>query len=300
MSSDHSATSSKIAIGLVGARGFIGSHLLKDLGKPNIYLKAFTREDSVLDKNNELNSEIKKLDVLVWAASGVNPSSAEIDHIKKDHELEYWRIFLKELSIKAPDLRIIYLSSGGCTYSGNDSPFCENSTANGTNAYGQMKIQIETMLLEQNLTHQILRLSNVYGPGQRIGMGQGVIAEWIDSAIKENALRVYGSLESYRDYIFIDDVVSAVKEVALRELKGNIYNVGSGKPLTLKNLYSILSNFFAESLSIIEMPHRNFDRLGYVLNIDKIMDETNWKQQVDVHTGVEQTLKHELINRGKK
>jgi dTDP-D-glucose 4,6-dehydratase len=48
------------------------------------------------------------------------------------------------------------------------------------------------------------------------------------------------------------------------------------------------------------MPHRNFDRLGYVLNIDKIMDETNWKQQVDINTGVEQTLKHELINRGKK
>ena len=300
MISYDSVTSSNIAVGIVGSGGFIGSHLLRDLRQQNISLRAFTREESVLDKYNELTSDLKKLDVLIWAASGVNPSSAEQDHSKKNEELKYWEIVLKEISKKAPNLRIVYLSSGGCTYSGNDSPFRENSTANGTNAYGQMKIQIESMLMDQIQAHQILRLSNVYGPGQKIGRGQGVIAEWIHSAINENALRVYGPLESYRDYIFVDDVVSAIKAIALREVKTGIYNVGSGKPVTLKTLYSIMNHYFSGVLSTEEMPQRNFDRLGYVLNIDKLVDETDWKQQVDVPNGVEQTIKFELMKRDKE
>jgi UDP-glucose 4-epimerase len=300
MSSYDSVTSSNISVGIVGAGGFIGSHLLGDLRKQNIYLRPFTREDSVLDKYNELNTDVNNLDVLIWAASGVNPYSAEQDHSKKYEELKYWEIVLKEISKKAPNLRIVYLSSGGCTYSGNDSPFRENSPAHGTNAYGHMKIQIESLLLKQNQANQILRLSNVYGPGQKIGRGQGVIAEWIHSAINENALRIYGPLESYRDYIYIDDVVWAIKEVVLREVKTNIYNVGSGEPVTLKSLYTIMNHYFAGSLSTLEMPQRSFDRLGYVLNIDKLLDETDWKQQVEIRAGVEQTIKFELMKRDKE
>ena len=73
----------------------------------------------------------------------------------------------------------------------------------------------------------ILRIASAYGPGQHSRRGQGVIAAWIEAALDGVPAAAYGSLETRRDFVFVDDVAAAATAAALDAAPG-IYNVGSG------------------------------------------------------------------------
>lgn len=291
---------SNMSVGIVGSEGFIGKHLLAEFQEGFQHIEHFSRIHTVLNSSQELNEKIANLDVLIWAASGVNPSVAAESPSKVNEELKYWRLLLDEISLKAKNLRLVFLSSGGCTYSDQDTYFSEKSVAEGTNAYGVMKVQIERMLLDRLSSSQILRLSNVYGPGQKIGKGQGVIAEWIHTALENNYVKAFGSLQSYRDYIYVSDVASAVKEIAINKTPQKLFNIGSGSALTLEDLFSVLNKQFDKKLTLLRMEHRSFDRLGYSLNCEEIFKQTSWKPKIDIHEGIDRTVRFELGQRALK
>ena len=62
---------------------------------------------------------------------------------------------------------------------------------------------------------------NVYGPGQDLtNMRQGMVSIFLSQALQSNAILVKGSLDRFRDFIYIDDVVDCwLKGIELKELK---------------------------------------------------------------------------------
>lgn len=277
-------------VGVVGSEGFIGKNIANHLRQKGFRIKAFTRKKSILDSFGNLSREVEDVDTLIWAASGVNPATAASKPSRIEEELSYWQHFA-ELSRKhVPTFEIVFLSSGGCTYSGIDSPFTEQSIANGTNAYGVMKLQIEKLISENIPSYKILRLSNVYGPGQKIGAGQGVIAEWLYAAKKNLNVRAYGSLKNYRDYLYISDLSSAIESLLVTNLTDATYNIGSGRQTTLEELFATINRLVPNELQLVQLENRSFDRPGYVLNCDKFKFETGWINQVDLNEGLMYTL----------
>ena len=278
-------------VSIVGANGFIGSNLSKKLSDLNFELELFHQSYPIVI-NGELNPSARNSDVVIWCASTVNPISASNNPHLVANEFAYWGEFLNLLhSSGNRALKVIFLSSGGCTYSGDVIPFTETDDAFGTNLYGKLKLQMELTLIESGIDWIILRIANVYGPSQPAGRGQGVIAEWVNSISKGRPLSVYGEMDSFRDYIYVEDLSYAIYALLNSGVKNQTFNIGSGDVTTLYELKELFSELAGIEISTVVSTPRGIDRQGYVLNIDKISRAIDWAPKFTLREGIRICLK---------
>ena len=281
--------------GIVGAGGFIGSNLKQEFKNQGKKFIEFDRRNSILKYNNTLDPRLGRIDTLIWSASSVNPKSATEIPSKVIQEIDEWEKILELIHLNNLELRIIFLSSGGCVYSAKKNSFDEKDEAKGTNSYGEMKVKMEQSALLANKNTQILRLSNVYGPNQPIGRGQGVIAEWVNALENNRPIMLYGSLKNFRDYIYIDDVVTSICKISESDAKENIYNVGTGMAITLEEILRILSEQTGRSIEVEVKDRRVFDNNGYTLDPSRFSSEFNWKPKFQIEGGISRILENLLL-----
>ena len=95
---------------------------------------------------------------------------------------------------------------------------------------------------KNHLPMVILRIFNVYGPGQDMeNLKQGMISIYLSQALNTNSIEIKGSLERFRDFIHIDDVVKAISIILDEKVDlNNIFNIGTGIKTTVKDLISMI------------------------------------------------------------
>jgi UDP-glucose 4-epimerase len=280
---------SKVAV--IGSGGFIGSSLVKYLSFAQIEVASFSSNQSLVI-GNEIHKSLREASTIIWCASKVNPITAETSPNLVELELAEWRDFLDIWHDQSsPNQTIIFLSSGGCTYSSNALPFTESSEANGTNEYGKLKLAMEKELISRQNRYLILRVANVYGPGQMHGRGQGVIAEWIKSIMNNEILTVFGSLSSFRDYLFIEDLCEGIFHALSLDAKNEVFNLGSGAPTSLETILDICVTYKPEKVKVHLEKGRATDRNGYYLDTTKFNKLTNWAPKYSIEAGLLHSLK---------
>ncbi len=282
-------------IGVVGSKGFIGKNLcayFESLGTDFIDLGRVTITDELDQKENY---NIGLVDSIIWAASTVNPKNAEIAPHLVDFEITNWKLFLdyvKDLQDDAKtEIRIVFLSSGGCVYDAGIPPYHVGDSTRGINEYGKMKINMENLLIDSHIPYTILRIANAYGPNQPFGRGQGVIAEWNNSLRNQQSLKVFGSTTKVRDYIHIDDVVKAIN-LATKLHNNAILNVGSGEGVRLEQVMYFYRKYFGKNIDFQFTPDRKIDRQGYWLDISKTHEILNWNPTIDLESGIKKMLEN--------
>lgn len=278
------------SVGVVGANGFIGKELVKHFTGLDLNVYAFDRNRPlVLD--GKISREALKVKTFVWCASLVNPITATSHSDLVDAELAMWCEFLALVrGSTLSNSKIIFLSSGGCTYSGTQLAYSESDTALGTNEYGKLKLRMESEILKSQINHLILRVSNVYGPNQPSGRGQGVIAEWVNAIKNDRPMILFGDRNSFRDYIYIDDLTEAIGLLVLTDTVNQVFNVGTGVGTTLLQLENHFSNLTGAQKRSLNFKARNSDRLGYTLDITKISKELGWIPKYSIEEGLNSCL----------
>jgi len=273
---------------VVGSAGFIGRKLSLAL-KQNCEVVEIPGRSSWNSFNLEY-SNLSSFDAIYWCASTVNPATATLHPHLVAMELDTWNSFLDSLAslskVKTP--KVIFVSSGGCIYTDIHEPFAEDSQALGTNDYGRMKLEQELLLRQLDLDFAILRAGNVYGPGQVFGKGQGVIANWINSCLQDGKIEVFGSQESARDYVFIEDFIDAA--ILVGTTQHGIFNVASGRQTSLREVVEIFRKLVGGKLQILYGEPRVFDRISYSLDISKIKKTTGWTPVTDLADGIKISL----------
>ena len=278
------------SVAIVGSDGFIGKKLSFYLESQNYYVKKFNSKNPIFF-NSEFKKQIFGVQHIIWCAARVNPITAQLREDLVELELNEWKIFLKSCgSYLQSNQSIIFLSSGGCIYTAGSKFFSEEDEAFGANQYGRLKIAMENELIKSGLPNSILRVANVYGPNQPYGRGQGVIAEWIHSIQNGKEIRVYGELDSFRDYLFIEDLCFAIQLVIENVSLENIFNVGTGVATTLQDILDVLVNLGGDKMEIIRMKGRQIDRSGYYLNISRIKNVFGWIPKYSLNSGILKTL----------
>ena len=273
-------------VAVIGSNGYIGSALIAHLESKRFEFFKFSKNNDIF-VNENLNSKLLEADDIIWCASHVNPISAELQNNLVHLELYEWKKFLQAFSKQfCSAQRIIFLSSGGCSYTSRIQPYTEKDEALGTNHYGKLKIEMENELKARGLPHVILRLSNLYGPNQPTGRGQGVIAEWLASIKIRNPIKIYGDLTNYRDYIHLNDVCSGIESILSKTDINGIFNLGSGEAITLKQILDLISENTDEVVKMKMYNSRTSDRPGYFLNITKLTKATGWKPIISIQTGI--------------
>ncbi len=171
---------------------------------------------------------------------------------------------LLESCVRCGVKKVVYLSSGGTVYGMNQvCPLREGMETNPINSYGVQKVMNEKLLyLYQylyGLDYRIIRLSNPFGPYQRPNGILGAVTTFTYKALKGEEIVVYGDGSVVRDYIYIEDAVKAILNIADDEGEDRLYNVGSGMGTSLCQLLKIIEDTLGLTLKIRYVPGRAVD-----------------------------------------
>ncbi len=106
--------------------------------------------------------------------------------------------------------------------------------------------------------------------------------------LSNERINIYGNPEEIiRDYIYIDDLVEITIQLAqLNQLKSCVYNIGSGKGLSLKRIIVELEKITERKVDFICYKQKQENVQRIILNIDKIKQELNWEPKIDFKNGI--------------
>jgi UDP-glucose 4-epimerase len=281
---------------VIGADGFIGAALAARLSEDACTIFRYTRDNPFLGPHGEAQPGLRQSDVVFYMATTINPAIAHHHPERTRSDRELFLRLLDQLSrLKQPPLVILPGSGGGVYHLTAQLPFSEHSPVLPVTAYGKAKLRLEHELLRcaDQVPGIVLRLSNVYGPGQRTGSGQGVVAYWLEAAAAGLPVRIYGDPLAVRDYLFIDDAVDAMRQVTARFLSERtlpgVLNIGSGQPTSLEDLLTLVRSTVDGEIAVDRQPGRPFDRHDVVLDVRRAADILDWSCQVPLTLGITRT-----------
>jgi len=170
-------------------------------------------------------------------------------------------------------------------------PVKEDSRCEPLAFYGVGKLASERYLKiyeTRGLKPTILRFFNVYGPGQNMSnLKQGMISIYLAQLLDNDKIVVKGSLDRFRDFIYIEDVVDAVM-LSLRSGKaiGKIFNVGTGKQTTVRELLKKLMDLSGIHKPVIEAGPTPGDQFGIYADISRIQNELSFSPKYTLDDGL--------------
>ena len=190
-----------------------------------------------------------------------------------------------------------------------DDLFNETTKYAPSSPYSASKASSDHLVHAWNRTYKLPTLitncSNNYGPYQ---FPEKLIPNTILRALKGKNIPVYGNGKQIRDWLYVDDHVRALLDVALRGEVGQTFNVGGHNEIqnivvvkTICNILDELEPCRDNNISKYEelITHVN-DRPGhdtrYAIDASKIANELNWNPGETFNTGIKKTIKWYLEN----
>lgn len=291
---------------IVGAGGFVGTALTNRLladghivyriqknvdesaGSAHVYVGDLSDAEA-------LRSILVDCDTIFYLASSTTPGSSI-----KSPSLESERnllplLRLLEILPEFPHIQLVFVSSGGTLYGNPEANRASEADALSPLSYhGAGKLASEIFLKTFNtLTGQgvtVLRPSNLYGPGQTMRHGFGLIRTMLECVRQGKPIDVWGDGEAIRDFLFIDDMVDACCHV----LKYNadqwrVFNIGGGVGHSINQIKSLVEAVAGAGISVHYHPPRQGDVRRIVLDCSRIHSEFGWHAVTSLNEGIERT-----------
>jgi nucleoside-diphosphate-sugar epimerase len=107
-------------------------------------------------------------------------------------------------------------------------------------------------LQEYNLDYTIFRFFNTYGPKQSLDF---VMSKFLNSALKNEDITVYGDGSQSRTFCYIDDNIDTCLKILFDDqYKNEVYNIGNDQVITIKELAETIIELTGSSSKIIHLP----------------------------------------------
>jgi UDP-glucose 4-epimerase len=182
--------------------------------------------------------------------------------------------------------RFVYAASSSCYGIPKQYPTPESAPIDTRYPYALTKYLGEQMVLHWAQVYRLpalsLRFFNVYGPRARTSGTYGaVFGVFLAQLLAGKPLTVVGDGEQTRDFTFVSDVVDALITAAASERIGEVYNVGSGGPVSVNELIRQLG-----SPPTVHIAKRPGEPDCTWADISKIKRDLNWSPKVDFVGGV--------------
>lgn len=291
---------------VTGGSGFIGQILIKKLLSNGYKINCLDQipisikhknfkfyKSSVLNKKKlYLASKGTKKIIHLAALMGVqNTDKNSIDCL--DVNIFGTREIL-DIAKKNKIKHVVFTSSSEIYGDQDKFPIFENFETKNKSVYAISKNAAEAYVKgyakKYNIKYNIIRFFNVYGPGQKNNF---VISKFINSASKNQTLKIYGSGNQIRSFCHVNDATDGIIEILKYGKKDSIYNVGNdAEPISIYNLAKLISSIFRKKIKIKKIPYWQSDRkksreiFKRIPSIKKIKSETNYSPETSLKEGI--------------
>jgi len=295
---------------ITGGAGFIGSHLAEKLvamGHKVIVIDNFfigkKKNLKKLKKNlkiinadvknyNKIEKYFKNIDNVfhLAALADIVPS---IENPQKYYEANVsGTMNVLEASKKYKIKRFLYSASSSCYGIPNKYPTKETSDIKPEYPYALTKWLGEELVMHYSNIYKLnatsLRFFNVYGPRARTSGTYGaVFGVFLAQKLAKLPFTVVGDGKQTRDFTYVDDVVEAIYKVSVKNnLRGKVFNVGSGRTVSVNKIVSLLEG------KKIKIPKRPGEPDITFADISNIKKKVNWKPKISIEKGIKKLLEN--------
>lgn len=316
---------------ITGGCGFIGTSLIKSLledgGEHNIRvldnLTTGTREDLAnVCQYSEIDGDIKQpsngielivgdildeklsievtkdIDVIVHLAAntGVGPS---VEDPRSDCMANVIGTFNYLDAARINSVPRFVFASSGAPAGEVEPPIHEELPPHPVSPYGASKLAGEGYCSAYSKTFGIqtvmLRFGNVYGPGSL--HKSSVVAKFIRQALNGETLEIYGDGTQTRDFIYIDDLIKALRlAVTTENIGGEAFQIASNQETTVgeitAKLVAILEKHGVKGIKVINGENRLGDVKRNYSDTSKAKDRLGWQPTMTQEEGLTRTVEY--------
>ena len=319
---------------LLGASGFIGSHILEFLSKQekvNVVATYYSREikqykssdnykiiKADLRNPEEVRGLLVDADMVIQAAAITTGSSDVVNqpHVHVTDNAIMNSLILRECHLQKVK-RFIFFS---CTvmYQKERNPSnlvpvketddcLEEEIYSKYHGVGWTKVYIEKMCKFYSMIGPLqsycIRHSNIYGPNDKFDLLRShVLGATINKVInsESNEIVVWGNGEEARDFLYIDDLIDAVSKIINNDFSYNfrIWNIGSSRLITISDLVKNIINISGRtSLKIKYDSTKPTINTKLHLDCSKAKNDLLWSPTTELNVGLRKTIKWYLENK---
>ena len=304
---------------ITGGLGFIGKHLVKRLLKDtnsNIITLTRTKQeasDSGLPRKRVTryigNIQDKQI------VQKIAKQSTQIVHLAAEHSTKVsveemintnviGTINILEACVELSINKLIFLSTAGVYKDAHEhKPLDEESQVYPINPYSISKLATEQFVNYYYRSHKvpsvIIRLFNIYGPNQQPNQ---MIPLFISRLLENKKIFLNHGGVQHRDWIFVDDVVSAIISVLTTQnskIIGETYNIGTGVSISVSQVAkSIMKLLHAEETLLMKSNSSPVEINRSVADCKKIYNDLGWRSTTSFKEGIQKTIDwHKIMNK---
>ena len=300
---------------ITGGLGFIGSSLVDSLSKKNHKIKILTKTFS--KKNNIKNSydkvEIEKInlinfkrlgqiiekfkpDIIIHLAGNTSHSKSFEEPLEDIDSNSKTTLFMLE-KIRELGLSCKFVLGSTFIVIGKPTklPVTESTPCNPTTIYGTNKLASEHFCKIYHdvygLDTVIFRITNSYGPREQVISTKNAVNFLIHEAFNRKEISIYNKGKFFRDFIYIDDVVSGINVILKKGKSGELYWISSGKKTWFYEFANILEKNTNCKVVYPKTPTytKKVDVGNFIVNNAKLR-KLGWSPKISINVGIKKTL----------
>jgi UDP-glucose 4-epimerase len=187
--------------------------------------------------------------------------------------------------------KLVYAASASCYGLPKKFPTDENSKIDTRYPYALTKYLGEKLVLDWSKIYKAnnvsLRFFNVYGPKSRTTGAYGaVFGVFLAQKLFNKPLTIVGDGKQTRDFVHVYDLVSGLIQAAKKGKPGEIYNIGSGKEVSVNYIAKLIAG------KKIFIPKRPGEPERSLACIKKIKKNLKWKPKISIEKGINELLRN--------
>ena len=183
--------------------------------------------------------------------------------------------------------KILYVSSGA-VYGPRTSPASENDECLPVTAYGKGKLQAERMLLDSGLDVKIARCFAFAGRHLPRTIHYA-IGNFIQDCLDGQPIVINGDGTPLRSYMYADDLVEWLFAILERGKNGRVYNVGSDKALSIRELAASVRSILGVKNEIVVKGKPDSAKLPSVYV--PVIERAKYELGLELKTSIESSIR---------
>jgi UDP-glucose 4-epimerase len=292
---------------VTGGAGFIGSHVVDALLTDGYDVTVIDDLSSGDPRRVAKEATLRELDIVDCAAldsiiQEVRPSAifhlaaqasvvASVENPGRDCEVNVQGTLNVVQAAGRAEAPVVFTSTGGALYGdGAPMPTAEDRIPEPLSPYGASKwaaeAYVKTWSLSSGIPHAVCRLGNVYGPRQNPHGEAGVVAIFAHHLHTGQAPTLFGHGKPTRDYVYVGDVVGALRAASGRS---GTYNVATGVETDVITLWNELRTLAGSDLEPRLADLRPGELQHSCLDTSLAQRELGWRAEVPIEQGLRLT-----------